>query len=388
MTSWTDRVLARLDSPWLAPLRAEPGVWLVGGAVRDTLLDREPRELDVVVEGDAVALARRLGEPVAVHERFGTATLTGLDLAAARTEAYAAPGALPAVTLGAGVREDLARRDFTVNALAVRLADAVGLTWPGALADLEAGVLRVLHPGSFLDDPTRLLRLARYGARLGFEPDAATAGLAEDAVSLGALASGSGARVGAELRLMCAEEQPAALLALEAHGLGRAAVHPAFAAYRPLLKATLAALPAEGAPGLACLGACLLDAPAPELAAALERLAFGAADRAVVVAAAGARVLALRLGGATRPSEVAEAAGSAPVEAVAVAAGLGAAEPAGRWFGEWRHVRPAIGGDDLVAAGLQGPAVGAGLRAAHALALDEPGAGRAAQLEAALRAVG
>lgn len=387
MTTWSEQVLARVRCAQLDALAAEPGTWLVGGAVRDALLGRDPRELDVVVEGDAVALAHRLGVPRSVHERFGTALLPGIDLASARTEAYERPGALPTVTLGATVRDDLARRDVTINALAVRLADGAGVAWPGALADLEAGTLRVLHPASFIDDPTRLLRMARYGARLAFAPDAQTAALADEAIDLGALDSVSGGRVGAELRLLCNEPQPAALLALEAHGLGRAAVHRAFAAYRPLLRSTLDALPADGNPGLAGIGACLLDAPAPELTEALDRLAFGtAAERTVVLAAAGARTLALRLGGATRPSEVAEAVGRSPVEAVAVAAALGAAEPAAGWLTDWRHVRAAIGGDDLMAAGVRGPAVGAGLRAALALALDDPSADREAQLQAALRA--
>ncbi len=388
MEAWTERVLSRLASPWRTALVAERGAWLVGGAVRDLLLDRVPRELDVVVEGDALELAQRLGTPVAVHERFGTATLDGLDLASARTESYAAPGALPDVTLGVDVRADLARRDFTVNALAVRCSDGAGVAWPGALADLEAGVLRVLHPDSFLDDPTRLLRLARYAARLGFAPDAETAVLAEDAVSLGAFSTVSGPRIGAELRLLCRESQPAAIASLDRFGMGREAVHPAFAAYRPLLHGALDALPGDaGDRGLTVLGAALVEAPHDELADALDRLGFNASERAIVLAAAGARALALRLGGARRASEVAEAVGRAPVEAVAVAAALGAGEPAARWLGEWRHVRPAITGDDLVAAGLEGPVVGAALRAAHRLALDSPGASREDQLAAALAVV-
>src|SRR4051794_40345423 len=201
MASWNEQVIAGLRHPALEVLRDEPEVWVVGGAVRDVLLGRPPRELDVVVEGDAVALARRLGEPDAVHERFGTARVGDVDLAAARTETYAAPGALPDVRLGATIEDDLARRDFTVNALAVRLADGTGVGRPGALEDLEARVLRVLHERSFVDDPTRVLRLRRYAARLGFAPDAATARLAADA-DFGTV---SGDRLGAELRLALAE---------------------------------------------------------------------------------------------------------------------------------------------------------------------------------------
>src|SRR3712207_2997867 len=117
-----------------------PGVWVVGGAVRDVLLGREPAELDLVVEGDALALARNLGEPATVHEPFGTATVMGVDLASTRRETYPHPGALPLVETGATLEEDLARRDFTVNAIAVRLSDGELRSWPGALVDLEARV--------------------------------------------------------------------------------------------------------------------------------------------------------------------------------------------------------------------------------------------------------
>src|SRR4051812_34244682 len=132
----------------------EPGVHVVGGAVRDAMLGRVPRELDLVVEGDALAVARRaaarVGGAVTRHERFGTATVQAdgyaFDLAGARRERYARPGALPDVELGAPLEEDLARRDFSVNAMAVRLADGAFTAWPGAGDDLRAGVLRVLHP--------------------------------------------------------------------------------------------------------------------------------------------------------------------------------------------------------------------------------------------------
>jgi tRNA nucleotidyltransferase (CCA-adding enzyme) len=185
----------------LDALDGEPGVHVVGGAVRDALLDVAPHELDVVVEGDAVPLARRAAERLngdaVVHDRFGTATVRSpaatFDVVTARTETYAAPGALPDVRPGASIEEDLARRDFTVNAIALRIADGALAAWPGARDDLDAGVLRVLHERSFEDDPTRLLRLARYAARLGFEPDPATGALAAaatvDTVSGGRLGS-------------------------------------------------------------------------------------------------------------------------------------------------------------------------------------------------------
>src|SRR3954464_6111046 len=170
-------VRERLGRPTaVIALEGEEAVYVVGGAVRDVLLGRTPHALDFVVEGDAVAVARRaaerLGGRVTVHERFGTATVEAaeatFDLAGARRERYERPGALPEVELGASLRDDLARRDFTVNAIALHLADGALTFHPGACEDLDARRLRVLHDGSFADDPTRLLRMARYAARLAF----------------------------------------------------------------------------------------------------------------------------------------------------------------------------------------------------------------------------
>ena len=126
------------------------------------------RDLDVVVEGDALAVAEALGEVVERHERFGTAEVLAeggrINVAGARTETYAEPGALPDVELGAGIEEDLRRRDFTINAIAVALDDGRTVAVPGAADDLDARRLRVLHERSFLDDPTRIYRMVRYAA--------------------------------------------------------------------------------------------------------------------------------------------------------------------------------------------------------------------------------
>ena len=130
----------------LAAVAGEPGVHIVGGAVRDALLGRVPRELDLVVEGDAVPVARRaaarVGGALTVHERFGTATVRtdgyAFDIASARRERYPRPGALPEVILGATIADDLARRDFTVNAMAVAVLDGSRTDWPGAQEDLGA----------------------------------------------------------------------------------------------------------------------------------------------------------------------------------------------------------------------------------------------------------
>ena len=153
--------------------RAGADAYLVGGAVRDALLGRSVGNLDLVVDTDAAGLIEALGAPARVYDRFETATVDlpsgPVDVARARSETYAHPGALPEVR-PATLAEDLGRRDFTVNALAVPLADPGEVVDPhGGLDDLRAGRLRVLHDRSFVDDPTRALRGARYAARLGLE---------------------------------------------------------------------------------------------------------------------------------------------------------------------------------------------------------------------------
>src|SRR4051794_40473659 len=163
----------------LAAVADRPGTYLVGGAVRDLMLGFAQFDFDVVVEGDAAELAEHLaatiGGKVRNHERFMTATFTGdngllVDIATARTETYAQPGALPDVT-PSDLKHDLVRRDFTANAMALAIwHERMGelFEFPDATADLAARLLRVTHDESFVDDPTRLLRLLRYGARLGF----------------------------------------------------------------------------------------------------------------------------------------------------------------------------------------------------------------------------
>jgi len=360
------------------------GVHLVGGALRDLLLGRVPRELDVVVEGDVGALATRLGaatEHVA-HERFGTATVRSgdcrWDLAAARDETYAQPGALPDVR-AAAIGRDLLRRDVTVNALALDLCSGDVQAVEHAHEDLRAGRLRVLHDASFGDDPTRLWRVARYAARLGFELEPHTAALAEQAVGGGALATLSGARIGSELRLALSEPDPVAALE-SAVALGLA---PWLAPNRALAQRARELLPAgEGRRDLLVLAASLA---APDDDALLADLEFTAAERAIV--GASLKTAALDDEGRT-PSQLARALRGVPVEAVALAGARGAAQPARRWLEELRHVGLQITGDDLIAAGVaEGPELGRRLQAALDLRLDGALAGgRDAELQAALDA--
>jgi tRNA nucleotidyltransferase (CCA-adding enzyme) len=379
--------------PVLTALSGEPRVWVVGGAIRDLQLDRTPeRDLDLVVEGDALEVARRaarrLDGEVVVHERFGTAAVraddVAFDLASARRESYPQPGALPVVELGATLEEDLLRRDFTVNTLALRLADGELRSAPGALEDIGAGVLRVLHDASFRDDPTRLLRLARYAGRLGFRAEPHSAALARLAASVGALGTVSGERLGAELRLLAGESQPEALAALDAYGAGPPLL-PGFRFDRALAARVVALCPIDARQGLAAIGSAVRDARAPELSARLRELGLPASEAAAIAGCAELDRLLAALRGA-RPSEADELLRHRPLEAAVVAAAAGS-EAARDWLERGRHLRAEIGGHDLLAQGLNGPAIGRGLLAARAALLDGEATDRESQLAAALAAV-
>lgn len=386
--------------PALAALLARgadrlPGLYLVGGAVRDLLLGGTPVDLDLVYEGDTADLRASLGERVAAHERFGTATLSAggfvYDVARSRRERYPAPGALPEVE-PAPLQEDLSRRDFTVNAIAISLWEKeLGRLQcaPGAEADLEQRLLRVLHERSFLDDPTRLLRMARYRGRLGFQVEPETRVLAEEANRSRALETVSGARVGAEIRLLAAEQAP-----VRAFGSLREleldiALDPEFGLRDPALaQRALLLLPAGARRDLLVLAVAGLAMRASALAELLERLSFQAPDRDRIVAAASrGRHLAHALSTVQRPSEIALAVGDGQPELVALAGALGAEEAAREWLQRLHAVALEIRGSDLVAAGVpEGPAVGRGLRAALLAKLDGEARGRAAELQVALAA--
>jgi tRNA nucleotidyltransferase (CCA-adding enzyme) len=333
-------------------------VYLVGGAVRDLLLGRGRADIDLVVEGDPARLAAALGaEPVAEHERFGTLKMAldgeEVDIAAARRETYARPGALPSVAVGTPIRTDLARRDFTVNAMAVPLAEPRELIDPyDGQADLERGVLRVLHDGSFVDDPTRAIRAARYAARFGFAIEAGTEELLR-ATDLGTV---SPERRWSELRRLAEE--------------------------------------ATGVQGLELLAEWGLVRPRSgglELTQAVDKILgsptwAGEADRAEAI-------LAAALGPEAGEGALADAHPSRPSEGVALARGhdpieLLLARAAGAtWLDDWltwREVTLEIGGADLTTAGLSGPAVGEALAIALVAKLDGEAPTRADELRVAL----
>ncbi len=376
-------------------LGPETPVHLVGGAVRDLVLERTAPDLDLVIDGDAPALAAEIDPGAVAHPRFGTATFTvdgfRFDIARARRERYPRPGALPEVE-PAGLDEDLGRRDFTVNAMAMALGgDRAGTvaSVPSAREDLESGRLRVLHDASFVDDPTRLLRLARYAARLGFTVEPHTSELAAGAIASGALATVSGPRIGNELRLLAGESDPVAAYAqLRRLGIDEA-IEPALGLDDPgLAGRALELLPADGRPELVVLALAARAIDESKRRGLLDELGFDSAEREVIVAAAGlGEALSRALADAAGPSAIADAVAGAPPEAVAIGGALGPAEPARDWLERLRHVRLEIDGSDVMAAGVpEGPRVGRALRAALAARLDGRAMDREAQLAEAVRA--
>ena len=194
-------------------------VFVVGGFVRDMLLNKENLDVDIVVEGDGVAFAERFagdhGCRVRCHRKFGTAVLIypddfKVDIASARMEYYLKPGALPDIE-HSSVKMDLSRRDFTINTLAISLnQEAYGelLDYYGGQRDIDDKAIRVLHNLSFVEDPTRVFRAVRFEQRLGFQIGKQTEHLLNSAVRLGLLDKVSGKRIFTELYLILNEHRP------------------------------------------------------------------------------------------------------------------------------------------------------------------------------------
>jgi|TARA_B100001971_G_C18234584_1_gene566284 tRNA nucleotidyltransferase (CCA-adding enzyme) len=191
-------------------------LYLVGGIVRDLLLGKASLDLDLVVEGDAIALARALmtdnPAKIIVHQRFGTAKLQfsewSVDIATTRRESYARPGALPTVKSGS-IINDLFRRDFTNNAMAIKLnSDSYGhlIDLYGGHDDLKHKLIRILHEQSFIDDATRIWRSLRYEQRLGFKLELNTLRLLKRDIPM--LKTISGDRIRYELECVLKEQYP------------------------------------------------------------------------------------------------------------------------------------------------------------------------------------
>jgi tRNA nucleotidyltransferase (CCA-adding enzyme) len=191
-------------------------LYLVGGVVRDLLLERVNIDIDLVVEGDAINLAQSIAAPLeaklTIHKRFGTAKFQwaarSADFTTARAETYARPGALPTIKPGA-IKNDLARRDFAINAMAIELNPRHfgELIDPfNGMADVKNKLVRALHEKSFIDDATRIWRALRYEQRLDFKIEPATKLLIKRDIDY--LKTISGDRIRHELELVLKEELP------------------------------------------------------------------------------------------------------------------------------------------------------------------------------------
>jgi len=388
--------------------------YLVGGMVRDVLLGLASRDLDVVVLGDASAVGRRVaasrGYALHSHEAFGTARLTvdsetHVDLTTARRESYRSPAALPTVE-PAGLDEDLARRDFTINAIAVHLAPGrfgAVVDRLGGLEDLSGRSLRVMHDRSFIDDPTRAFRGVRLGDRLRFKLERRTANWMLEAIRAGLVDRLSSRRLLREVAL--AFEEPA--VSRVARALARrellAAIHPCLSLdgerleeLRRLDRALTWYGKAERRPApvrwVAALGSLTVGASADSRGELIARLNPARREsRALTEVAHDAPRISRRLARARHlaASRVREICDGAAVETllVAQAAADGAIARALRsYIGVWRDVRLDIGGSDLLRAGLvPGPAVARGLKAALRAKLDGRAPDAQRQLAVALR---
>ncbi len=369
--------------------------FLVGGPVRDLLLGRTVGDLDVLLSHGLGEVARdvagALGGELALHPRFLTASVAcaglRLDLAQARSETYPTPGSLPVVE-PSSVERDLLRRDFTIHALALPLDAQAGNTLLDPCEgrrDLAARRIRILHPRSFDDDPTRLLRASRYAARLGFTLEPGTTRALRLALRTRALGALSGDRIRHEVERLLDEADAARAAAhLDRAGLlvalapGWRVGPSARAALRRLARAParapwrdLATPESVRAAGLRLL---LSDIAPARAARAVAVLGLAGRPAEVIVTdlkalPALARVLARRLSDGALDARLA---GAAPPLLLAAwcRSTPGAARRIERFSGELRRQRDPVRGDRLADLGARGPEIGALLRAARRRRLD------------------
>jgi tRNA nucleotidyltransferase (CCA-adding enzyme) len=393
------------------------GAYLVGGAVRDLLLDEGVSDIDIAVEGDGIEFARelaaRLGGRVRVHQKFQTAVIvvdgaageTGVplrvDVASTRTEFYDYPAALPKVE-HATIRGDLARRDFSINAMAVSLNPrdfGALLDYFDGLHDLRQRRIRVLHNLSFIEDPTRIFRAVRYEDRYGFRMDRHTLALARACSEMDLIGDLSSARLRDELVLLLDEPRISFTLGrLRELGLQHA-LHPRLALddrSAELIDAIDALrrrcdLVREVPAWRVRLVVTLRDLGPEELEEWVARMKFRRGDARVLVRAwlVGTR-LERRLGRALSEADLYEIAHGEPLEALLVAMAMGAGGPAEQrltgFLRSSRKVRLAVNGRDLLEMGYRQSAdLGAVLHSLLRMKLNGVISGRRQELEAARR---
>jgi tRNA nucleotidyltransferase (CCA-adding enzyme) len=374
-------------------------VYFVGGLVRDLLLGKSSVDLDMVVEGDAITLVRRLraryGGDARSHDRFGTAKWmvtpaiwrlvapdaaldnvpATIDFVTARTEFYTRPTALPEVERGS-IKLDLHRRDFTINTLAIRLDGAhLGelLDFYGGRRDLEQGLIRILHSLSFIDDPTRILRAVRLEQRLGFTIEAHTAGLLTAALPL--LDRVTGDRIRHEMELALREENPIPVMERLAQSGVMAQLHPgllwqlvmaeAFGRVPPLLNDPLWRETLQGeSPAFVYFSLWLTPLSPTVQDEVMTRLRVRKTTRDDLGGLLQLLHDLATLPADARPSQWTRVLRPHPGRVLLAAlAVLGPEAPASaaiqNYWRSWRLVRPVINGNDLLAMGIKpGPEIG------------------------------
>ncbi len=347
--------------------RLNVSLFIVGGFVRDLLLGAPSLDFDLVVEGNAITLARQVasesGGRVVAHSHFGTAkwhlpensALSTLDFVSARTEFYAHPSALPEVE-HASIKLDLHRRDFTLNTLALSLdRNTFGdvLDFWGGERDLRDGLIRVLHSLSFVDDPTRMLRAVRFEQRFGFHLEARTAELLAHALPL--LNRVSGDRIRHELDLILQEADPARYLARLAELGILAQLHPDLTANGDLPR-HFAALSTRHSALNTQWSAWLSSLPSAALEAVLSRLAFPAKVANVIKQVTALRITFAQFKTETRFSDLHRVLESFDPEPLRIAIALCADDPLRAHLTDYEQrlhtLKPATTGDDLKALGL------------------------------------
>jgi len=368
-------VLARI-----AAANAAGHTYAVGGMVRDLLLGRTIVDVDLATEGDAIlALRRAVPETkLTAHTRFRTATTRvgdiEIDVVTARSEIYVRPGSLPHVAPST-IDHDLRRRDFSMNAIALRLDDDAILLDPcNGVDDINARLVRVLHPRSFDDDPTRMFRAVRYAERLGFSVESQTESLLTAA--LPSARTVSPARLRREIELMLLESDAGDVLeAADKRGLLRA-IHP-----RLKWDDEKTSGLAQGGPQRIArlpFGFALLASRVSreEAAAVIDRLRLTRDEAAAVTATATMRDLGRTLRRPdAKPSGIVLLLEKFPAPAIAAYAATAddtiARQLALRYLEEWRHVKPLLRGDALAGMGVPtGPLIKRGLQLIRAARLD------------------
>lgn len=390
-------IVARIGN---ASGRSRSPVYLVGGFVRDLLLGVSNLDVDLVVEGEGIAFARliadELGGRLRGHEKFGTAVVIlpngfRLDVASARSEFYAKPAALPTVEPGASLRQDLLRRDFTINAMAIGLGgsrDAQLVDFFGGVRDLERGVVRVLHNLSFVEDPTRIYRAVRFEQRYGFRMDEQTETLARQAVVMGFEDKLSGSRVREEIVALLSEADPwkafrrlieiGAARELEPKARLGARLGNRFAAIGEASRRLDPYFRRRTRTWLSYLSAVMEGVSADEVVSWGRRMRLRKGDAAVLSRTVGeAARLAKRLGAAKALSGSALAGllGDLPQEMLVAAWAMGSRRARERiefYLEHLADVRPAIDGKELLAMGFSpSPLVGEVLEGLRAARLDK-----------------